>query len=273
MKQKQLTVLLTIFIVISLVLGGCIIYGKVLKENTKKEELVDQKENNSKNSATSSLKIDEAKNWVYDADYPKNVSADSYATSFKTYYAKDIVVPFINIEGSDAKKANQNIKVGFDEAIKTYNEGGTNKTSYVDDCSYKNYSNSDILSVITILSIGGTDVVHPVYHSYNFDVKRGKALSFSEVYKAAGFTSSNINTKVEEAITKTMKEKLSSFQNSYSQGQSEESYIKKSIDNYKATVKNNTLEYFLGNNVKLSIIVTLNIPAGTEEFNTIIEVE
>lgn len=273
MKPKQMTILLAIFIIISLVLGGYIVYDKVLKENTTKEEAVDQKENNSKNNTTSSLKMDETKDWVYDADYTKNVSADSYATSFKTYYAKDIVVPFINIEGTEAEKANQEIKASFDEAIKAYNEGVTNKTTYVDDCSYKTYSNSNILSVITTLGIGGTDVVHPVYHTYNFDVKKRKALSFTDVYTAAGFTSSNINTKVEEAITKTMKEKLSGFENSYSQGQSEESYIKKSIDNYETAVRNNTIPYFLGNNKKLSIIVTLNIPAGTEEFDTIIEVE
>ncbi len=77
-----------------------------LKTNSENEN--DNKDNNNNNDDDSDsdtqitpvTKIDDTKDWVYDAEYQKNVKADSYATPFHTYYAKDIVVPYININST-----------------------------------------------------------------------------------------------------------------------------------------------------------------------------
>lgn len=64
-----------------------------------------------------------------------------------------------------------------------------------------------------------------------------------------------------------MKERLKDTKNDLS------TCINESIDNYKASVNNNTLKYFLSENNKLNVVVKLSIPAGTGELDTIITVE
>lgn len=227
---------------------------------------------NTSNSSTSELvtKVDSTKDWVYDAEYEKNVTSESYSTSYETYYSKDIVVPYININSSYANNFNNEIKKIFDGLIRTYNEGVSDKTTYIDECGYKKYINSNCLSVILTYGVGETDVVHPQYQTYNVDLKTGKQLSYEEVYKIAGFKSSDINSKVENAITKTLKEKISNAPdyvwNNF------ETYNSKSINNYKNSIDNNTLKYFLSDNGKLNIVVELNYPAGNGRFDTIITV-
>lgn len=92
-------------------------------------------------------------------------------------------------------------------------------------------------------------------------------LSYEDVYTLANISSTNIDSKIESAITSVLKEGLKDTKNDLS------TCINESIDNYKASVNNNTLKYFLSENNKLNVIVKLSIPAGTGEFDTIITVE
>ena len=91
--------------------------------------------------------------------------------------------------------------------------------------------------------------------------------SYEEVYTLANISSTNIDSKIESAITSVLKERLKDTKNDLS------TCINESIDNYKASVNNNTLKYFLSENNKLNVVVKLSIPAGTGEFDTIITVE
>ena len=61
--------------------------------------------------------INNDKEWIYDAEYTKTVNASSYKTQSGTYYAKDIIVPYINIKSDYATSANNEIKKVFDDAI------------------------------------------------------------------------------------------------------------------------------------------------------------
>ena len=166
-----------------------------------------------------------------------------------------------------AKRANNEISQVFDEAIKVYNDGLSNKTSYVDECNYKNYLNGNNLSVVLTYGVGSTDVVHPKYYTYNINLITGNELSYEEVYTLANISSTNIDSKIESAITSVLKERLKDTKNDLS------TCINESIDNYKASVNNNTLKYFLSENNKLNVVVKLSIPAGTGELDTIITVE
>ena len=211
---------------------------------------------------------------IIDFTIDQFININAYSTNYETYYAKDIVVPYINIDSAYAKASNNNIKEIFDSVINEYNNGVNDKITYVDECNYKKYVNNDKLSVILTYGIGATDVVHPKYYTYNFDLKTGSQLSYEEIYKIAGFDSSTINSKVEAAITKIMEEKMSSFSaDNYPTGTTFDTYNSESINNYKNSINNDTLEYFLSDNNKLNIIVKLNIPAGTGEFDTIIAID
>lgn len=135
--------------------------------------------NNSSNSNNNLVsKLDNTKDWVYDAEYTKNVTTNSYSTYYdETYYAKDIVVPYININSSYANIANKEIKTIFDDAINSYNKGVNDKITYVNECGYQKYVNNNNLSVLLTYGVGATDIVHPEYYTYNIDLKTGNQLS------------------------------------------------------------------------------------------------
>ncbi len=270
-NNKGLKVWLILFILLSLGLGGYIVYDKVLKVrpiNDKQEEAVQNEEID----GDKVCKLEEDRDFIYDAPYEKNVHANSYTTIYNnTYYAKDIIVPFINIDSEYVKSSNNEIKTIFDSVIEIYNKGVQDKESYVDECNYKKYTSDDLLSVLVTYGVGATDIVNANYYTYNIDLKTGEKLTFEEVYKLVGFNSSNINNKVEEAITKVSKEKMSSFALD-SEVTDFSTYTTTSINNYKKSLNNNSLKYFISEKGKLNIIVTLNIPVGQEEFDTIIEI-
>ena len=279
-KNTGLYVLIAILCVLVLALGGFIVYDKTQNNKT---TTTDTTNNASNSTNTNSLvsKLDDKKDWVYDAEYTKNVTADSYSTYYETYYAKDIVVPYINVNSSYSNNANSEIKKVFDDAIKSYNDGVSDKMTYVDECGYKKYVTDNSLSVVLTYGVGETDVIHPKYYTYNIDLKTGNQLSYEEVYNIAGLSSSNIDSKVENVITKIMQDNLKDLKypqkdtgdgGYYPDGTNFNTYNNESISNYKKSISDNTLKYFLSDNGKLNIVVKLSIPAGTGEFDTIITV-
>ena len=211
----------------------------------------------------------EVVDWVYDANYEKDITVDSYETEFgEVYNAKDIIVPFINIDSEDAVEANDEIKQIFDSAINNFNSGVSDKMTYVDECSYKEYINNNKLSVVVTYGVGATDVVHPEYYTYNFDLENGNEFSYEEAYAYAGLDSTNIDDNVKNAIRYKMKEKFGSAL----VGEDFENYTNRSIENYENSLKDNTIKYFINEKGNLNIIVTLEAPVGRETFDTIVEV-
>ena len=125
-----------ILLAIVLGLGVYIAYSKGLiltKEKTTNKGNEQQEEKVKKTESVAKIYSD--KEYIYDAQYEKNVNKDSYVMGNKTYYAKDIVVPFININSSYVTDANNEIKTVFDQAITSYNNG----TKYIDQCNYTKY--------------------------------------------------------------------------------------------------------------------------------------
>lgn len=212
-----------------------------------------------------SLKIDKTKELVYDAEYTSNVKAESYVTHFdETYYSKDIIVPYININSEYATKSNNEIKNVFESAINAYNEGVDTGLVYIDECNYEKYESDKELSVLLTLGIGGTDVVDPEYYTYNINLDNGNELSYEDIYTLVGFTKDNIDEKVNTAISNELKEYLNGDDIDIS------TYKDESINNYKESVTNNTLKYFLEDN-KLNIVVKLSVPVGKGSYNRIVE--
>lgn len=256
-KSTWLYVLIAIMCILVAAFSGYLIFNS-FKNN--KTDLVSKVYNN--------------KEWIYDAEYSKNVVADSYQTSYQKYYAKDIIVPYINIDSTYTNSSNKEIKKIFDDAIETYNTGVNDKITYVEECGYKKYLHDNNLSIILTYGVGATDVVYPNYYTYNINLKTGEELSYEEVYSIAGLNSSNVDSKVKNAITKALKEEIGNVSlENYPDGTNFETYNKESINNYEKSVSNNTIRYFLSDNDKLSVVVNLSIPAGHSQFDTIITID
>ena len=131
---------------------------------------------------------------------------------------------------------------------------------------YKTYTNNNIISVVITTESAGTAPAIYNYYTYSFNLETGKLLSYNDVYKVVGFNEDNITDKATQAVTNALREK-------YSNGDDFDTYNNKSINNYKTSVSNDTIKFFIDGNKKLNMIVTLEIPVGNGQIDTIITVE
>ncbi|MCM1053407.1 MAG: hypothetical protein NC483_05490 [Ruminococcus sp.] len=220
--------------------------------------------NNENESQTQSLKIDNTKDYVYDATYDKKVAVNSYTTGFNnTYYAKDIIVPFININSPYVIGANYEIKNVFDSAISAYNQGVNDKLTYIDYCNYKKFIDNNILSLILTYGVGATSIVHPNYYTYNIDIKTGNKLSYRKVFSLLGYQ----DYEVFQAIEKYLIEEIKLLDEDF------DMYYNQSATNYEASVANGTIRFFIDENKKLNIIVTIVAPVDIGFFDKVITIE
>ena len=279
-NNTLLIVLLVIFVLISLALGSFVFYDKVLKNHINSpienlnnrdyddddfDDYYDDDDNYNYNGNNNYIsKINPTQNWIHDAQYEKNVLANSY----DTYYAKDIIAPFININSNDATMVNEEIKGVFDEAINRYNEGVENKTSFV-TINYEKFIDNNIASVNFWYGKGGTDVIRPDYYTYTFDLTTGKIMSFEELYQKFNFNRNQVDMKIKEEITDEVND---IFEDSF-RNENSTNYINESINNYEKNLEDNTLKYFVNNDGELCIIARLSIPAGTGYQDTILEID
>lgn len=222
-------------------------------------------------SKKKTIKEDETKEWVYDATYNKDVLASSYTTyAGNEYYASSIVVPYVNISSSNVASFNSDIKQAFNHIVNSYNEGVNDKTTYIDQCDYNFYVSGDTLSVVLTYGIGATDVVAPIHVTGVFSTVNGKKISFEDAYALAGFADETIDEAVEKAVEKEINSRMD--KNLFSEEEIEK-YIQKSLDSYYLAKSTNIIKYYLADNLKLVVEVTLNIPAGREYFDTLIPIE
>lgn len=262
------------------ILTDYIVIDRKLREGKSVNSVIEDKSNVNENIVD--IRTDSTKDYVYDASYENDGIVESYNTYYNTYFLKDIVVPFININSDDARKVNDEIRGVYNSAIDIYKKGIDDGMSYVDDCSYKYYINGDIISIVLTYGHGATDVVRPDYYIYNFNLKTGKLVSYNDVYSFVGFNSDDINDSVKNLITNIMQEKLNGTKDPaketgdgayYPEGTNFDTYNDKSYENYLNSINDGTIKYFIDSNKKLNVVVTLSIPAGAGRFNTIITVD
>ena len=224
-------------------------------------------------SKEDSIKIDSSKDYVYDASYDFDFLKDSYYANGRLINKSDIVVPYINIDSDAAKAANEEIAKLYNDLGESYNDA-TEREIFYRVSKYDAYVVDNIVSVIITVTAGGTDVPINYYYTYNFSLKDGHLLSYSDVFTAAGIDFNNISSRVQKTVTAVMTDKLSGFTESNYYGDTNfDTYNNESYENYVVSVNNGTIKYFIDSNKKLNIIVTLSIPAGRGEFDTIITVE
>ncbi len=275
-KNNLVVILLVIFVMISTLLAGYILYDKFLdkdkQENLNNNPTTNPNENMDTNESEVQenkmvSKINDNKYWVYQANYPKDVKADYYILGTNVYYAKDIKAPYINVNSNYAKEANDEIKKAYDEALQVYNQGVENKTDFVEICDYETFIDNDILSLAYELKFGATAVTNPDYYTYNIDLKTGNKLSYKDIYTKLGFTENTINTKAKEKIKEELDEM---YQDAHFD--SFDSYYNESVKNYEESVANNTIKYFIDEG-ELEVVVTIFAPFEMQYFIRTIEID
>lgn len=234
-----------------------------VNDNDIKENVTDN--NNNENNIS---KLDSSKEWVHDANYNLPTNKESYygySDHTKLVSANDLVVPYINIDSDEVTKVNQEIYKLYEDLINKFNENLKEEICFT-LVKYKTYTNNNIISVVITTETAGTDIPLYNYYTYSFDLKNGKLLSYKEAYEFVGLNEDNITDKASQALTNSLRKK-------YSNGDSFDVYNNKSINNYKTSVNNNTIKFFIDESKKLNIIVTLEIPAGRGQFDTVIPVK
>jgi hypothetical protein len=122
------------------------------------------------------IKIDKDKDIVYDANYDNRGLASSIIKPYGVYYLKDVVVPFINIDSSDAAIVNNEIKDIYNTLLDSYERGLTDSYTFIEYCKYNYEKEDDVLSVILEYGISSKDITEPIKHIYNFDLSTGKLI-------------------------------------------------------------------------------------------------
>lgn len=265
-NNKGVIVLLIIIIIILAALcvlfaTGTINFKDNEVDNNTNQNVTDNEENNIS-------KLDSSKEWIHDANYNLPTNKESYygySDHTKLISASDLVVPYINIDSNDAKKVNQEIYKLYEDLINKFNEN-LKEEIWFTLVEYKTYTTNNIISVVITTESAGTDVPIYNYYTYNFNLENGKLLSYNELYKMVGLNEDNITDKATQAVTNSLKKE-------YSNGDDFDTYNNKSINNYKTSVNNNAIKFFIDENKKLNIVVMLEIPAGRGQFDTIITVE
>jgi hypothetical protein len=221
---KNIIIILLIVIVVALV-ALCVYYKLKL-------DAADSKDNVTSNEpkVEESIKIDDSKDYVYDATYSYSnkyteynaweVGDDSieHLSDFgidveyhsNTQYLKNLIVPYININSDDAKNANKTLKELYEKYAKQFDECGElaesrdNGPSCTQILTYRTYSYNNILSIVVIDSSQSTSAFRLNYTIFNFDLKTGKKLSYSELLSKLGYDESESQSDIKALIKKKL---------------------------------------------------------------------
>ena len=221
-NNKGVIILLTVIIVILAVL--CILFSTdtiSLKSNT-----TNNKEQASDNS-NKTIKIDESKEYVYDAEYKYDNKYTEYdrangkgekrtidyygipVEKSEKDYLKDLIVPYININSNDATKVNTELENLYLKYAKEFDSCIDEVTTTTGPgCSqiltYRTYSYNNILSVVVIDSTQATSPYIFDYHIYNFDLNTGNIISYNDMLSKLGYSKDTILDKMKDSIKNQM---------------------------------------------------------------------
>ena len=257
------------------------------------------KSNNSNGNTNQSIKIDESKYYVYDAEYQANTDYLHYGKAYnnefdtqKTHdgfdttivnngilYLKDLVVPYININTSSVKAINEKLEKLYNEYVNMYNESASNYDNIVKKygadfdinnvtfdsindrwsypmLKYYTYQSNNILSVVVTYGVLGTDILHPEYLVYNFDLSNGNLLNYDQFL-------SKFDLNVTEASSLILKQ-VSDYV------KSSETYISEPLSdtekNLNKSITDGTVLFFVDNQGNVNYIVDIYMNAGSGNY-------
>ena len=215
-------ILLIVFVII--LLTGVINFDS--KDDTKVKEMGDIINNNEK----SSIKLDDTKDYVYDAEYKTDneyteFMRDSDSDEVKKLdefgieveynygmqYLDKLKVPYINIDSSYAKVANATLEKLYLDNAKTFDlcaeEAKGTEPSCTQILTYKTYTYDNILSVVVIDGLQATSKIALNYHIYNFDLTTGDEIKYYDIMNKLNYNRAD----VEEQMKTLLKSKMDSL--------------------------------------------------------------
>ncbi len=298
-KSNAFVIIILILIILGAIALVCYLFlSKNKLENNNQSDISVEK---------NSIKLDNTKDYVYDAEYKYNSKYYRYARVSKdastdkklvtnenvtlkdeylkvneddipfqvnnnVQYLKDLKVPYININSDDAKKVNQELENLYMEYAEEFDESATPDIGIMTHLllNYKKYTNGNVISIVVVDGAQATAPWYFQYHTYNFDITTGKLLSYKDVYTKAGIKESDIDKKTETAITNKLKEKYNLYKLDEVKDIKEAKFdylLKESLANYKKELQNNTFKYYLGENGKLFVLPLYDLPIENQYYN------
>ena len=210
----------------------------------------------------SSLKQDYSKELVYAADYNLPTVVDSfngYIDHTEPVYASDIIVPYINIDSPDAKKANDELYELYKYLIDIFNWDASHEQIWFTRVDSDAAVYNDVLSVVTQTVDQGTAASTYTYYMYNFSLKDGHRLSYEEALSIIGSDTSSIR----ETVLSMVWDELNDL------GEYAGMSVNDTMSGYDANVSNNTVQFYFDEDGNLYVEVVLIAPIETGRIPTI----
>ena len=254
MKKFRGNIITVIMVLIILALANHIIYTEYYKPKEVSKKDIEKKEiknNNEKKDNIYVNKVDSSKEYIYDGEYVGDFSNDSYTT--------------------DANNVNKEVNETYLNAVRIFNQGINDKSTYI-LFNYKKYENDNIISSIVKYEVGDVGVSNPIYYTYNFDKENGSLISFNKALSISGIKEDEIDSKIRDAIKKEIKNQMDDNKNAYPDGESIDTYIDKTYSGYEDNKKYNLIKYILNSKNKLSVVVDIRLPAELEHLNRVLDI-
>ena len=222
-KSNNFIIIILILIILGLIALVCyLFFSKKEMENNNQLDIPVEK---------SSIKMDNTKDYIFDAEYLSNNKYYKYGlsknnklitnnqiTSKETFdtvniigdisskihtnaaYLSDLKVPFINIDSIDAKKVNKELETLYRDMTNTFETDATEKDddirSYDPILNYQTYISNDILSIITYSGHYKSNDYE--FTTYNFDLKTGDLISYEEALTKLNYNKNDVDTKIKQ---------------------------------------------------------------------------
>ena len=242
------------------------------------------------NNVKNSIKVDDSKDYVYDADYKYDNKYTDYSTGedFETatidYFGLSIKpnlhklsglkVPYININSADGDYVNAELKKLYMDYAKSFDEYAASESkkdgpTVRQILTYFSYKYNDIISVVVVFDTQATSPWSFKYKTYNFDVSTGNLLSYDEVLNKLNYNKENLETKMKDIFKRKMDalwegdadlnsacESIGALESSNSTNCYDISFM-----SYNRTVNDNSIMFIVDNDGVLNVISYLYIPA------------
>lgn len=269
-KNKWLIILITILLIIVLVLGGYIVYDKLLSKESVKPSV--------------SIKLDDSKDYVYDADYSseysnnykefsiggedKTITNNDFGIHVEYSYGlqklSDLKVPYMNINTYYAGQVNGELKNLYKEFAEKFDKCALKSAENGESCSqiltYRVYKYNSILSVVVIEGYQSSSPIRSDYKTYNFDLNTGNEIKYDEMVEKLGYDKNTLLDKEKQALKNKLDEHSNSIDlnNDCVQSGVRRNCYTIAYDLLEKSINDNTILYFAGNDGKLNLLMSYN---------------
>ena len=232
----------------------------------------------------SSIKIDDSKDYVYDYvddtfeeykdseyDYCDGQSIythDGFNTTIcdngKLKFS-DLRAPFININSGSANIVNKSLKKLYSEYVEIYNKnkGAVGHPEFnilggSQILTYYSFISHDVLSIVVVHGQQQTDILHPEYLVYNFDLETGNLMTYNELLDRLGVDYDVANNRVRDKILELDKE----FGGYYVTSNGEKKSLNElSLNMFDESVIDGSVKAYV-NNGKLEYLACIFVPSS-----------